>query len=173
VVYARRAELADAAPLAELAERTFRDAFGDSNTSDDMDLHCRSHYSPEIQAAEIANPSCTTIVCEQQGELVGFGQICRSEAPSCVAGAAPAEIQRLYVDRRWHGKGVAQALMSALIDSATAAHADVVWLGVWENNPRAIAFYAKSGFVQVGEQEFLLGRDPQRDLVLSRPLHRR
>jgi ribosomal protein S18 acetylase RimI-like enzyme len=79
-------------------------------------------------------------------------------------------VQRLYVDARYHGKGVAALLMDACIDAARRYDTKALWLGVWEHNPRAIAFYAKCGFVEVGEQVFPLGGDLQRDLVMARPI---
>jgi ribosomal protein S18 acetylase RimI-like enzyme len=80
------------------------------------------------------------------------------------------EIVRFYVDRPWHGRGVAQTLMAAAASMARAAGARTLWLGVWERNERAIAFYRKSGFADVGTKIFVLGTDHQRDLVLARPL---
>jgi len=85
-----------------------------------------------------------------------------------VTGGAPLEIVRFYVDRPWHGRGVAQQLMEAAVNTARAAGARTLWLGVWERNPRAIAFYRKCGFQDVGTQTFVLGADHQRDLVLTR-----
>jgi ribosomal protein S18 acetylase RimI-like enzyme len=87
-----------------------------------------------------------------------------------VVGRHPIEIQRIYVDAAWHGKGIAQALMASLIEAASARGADVAWLGVWERNPRAIAFYAKSGFSPLGSHVFVVGTDPQTDLILGRSL---
>ena len=168
----RRAERRDAFALAELAERTFRDAFAARNTPGDMDLHCRSSYGEELQAREIADRDRTTLVCEHADGLVAYGQLRWGPPPPGVLGTKPAEIQRLYVDSKWHGRGIAQALMAALLDTARAGGADTVWLGVWEHNPRAIAFYRKIGFVEVGAQTFVLGRDPQRDLVLELTLDR-
>jgi len=81
-----------------------------------------------------------------------------------------AEIQRIYADRAWHGRGVGETLMRACIDQAREWQCDVIWLGVWERNPRAIAFYEKTGFQRVGRQMFVLGRDVQFDLVMSRRL---
>lgn len=170
MTHIRKAGEKDASALAQLAERTFRDAFADANTPEHMDLHCRTHYREDVQAAEIRDPDRITLVCEIDGGLVGYAQLRCKSAPSCVAGSKPAEIQRLYVDRAWHGKGVAQALMSSLLASARNRNADAIWLGVWERNPRAISFYAKSGFSVVGEHVFVLGGDPQRDLVLARKL---
>jgi ribosomal protein S18 acetylase RimI-like enzyme len=166
----RRAVADDAPALAELAERTFRDAFARENRAEDMDLHCKAHYGPRIQAAEIRDANRTTVVCPFEDRLIGYGQLRWGAAPACVAGARPAEIQRLYVDAGWHGKGVAQALMGSLLQAAIAGRADVAWLGVWERNPRARSFYAKSGFSVVGEHVFVVGTDPQRDLVLAKAL---
>ena len=166
----RRAEARDAAALARLAERTVRDAFGHLNTAEDMELHCHSSYGEQRQAREIADPDVTTIVCEEGGELIAYGQLGWRKATPAVAAARPAEIVRLYVDRPWHGTGVAQRLMAALLDAARAGEADAVWLGVWEHNPRAIAFYRKLGFLEVGEHSFVLGRDTQRDIVMQKAL---
>jgi len=87
-----------------------------------------------------------------------------------VRGPAPLELKRLYVARAWHGHGVAQALMDAALTAARAHGAQTLWLGVWERNARAAAFYRKYGFTRVGEHTFVLGTDPQTDWVLARPL---
>lgn len=164
----RRASRRDAKALAGLAEKTFRDAFAAMNTAGNMDAFCRSAYGEAIQAEEIARADMLTLLCELHGRLVGFAQLRWGAAPGCVVAGAPAEIQRLYVDRDSHGSGVARDLMNACIDAMLARRSDVAWLGVWEHNPRAIAFYRKCGFVAVGEQIFQLGSDPQRDVVMSR-----
>jgi ribosomal protein S18 acetylase RimI-like enzyme len=166
----RKATHEDAAALAELAARTFRDTFAAMNRAGDIDTHCRNHFAESIQAGEIADPDRTTLVCEDGGQLIAFGQLRTGHAPTCVIARRPLEIQRLYVDAPWHGKGTAQSLMTSMLESAAARGADVAWLGVWERNPRAISFYVKSGFKIVGEHVFLLGTDPQRDLVLAKKL---
>ena len=166
----RRAGRPDARQLSSLAEATFRDAFEATNTPENMALHCRTSYGEAIQAAEVADPDMVTLVCESQGTLLGFAQLRWGGAPSCVVAADPGEIQRLYVAREFHGLGVARQLMRACLDEMRARRADVVWLGVWEHNPRAIAFYRKFGFAEVGEHIFPLGSDPQRDIVMARPV---
>lgn len=170
VLQIRLATGEDAATLAEIAERTFRQAFGPLNSAEDMDLHCRKTYGAAIQAGEIREPDRVTLLCHEGDRLVGYAQLRRDAAPTCVIARRPAEIQRIYVDAPWHGKGAANALMDALLEAARAGGADVVWLGVWDRNPRAIAFYRKNRFEIVGEHTFLLGTDPQRDLVLARKL---
>ena len=166
----RPAKLADALALSRLAEQTFRETFGAANTDQDMALHCRTSYGEAIQAREIAAADMLTFLSEEDGRLVGFAQLRWNGAPECVVAKAAGEIQRLYVAQDWHGKGVAQELMHACLEELRARGADVAWLGVWERNPRAIAFYRKSGFVEVGDHVFEVGTDPQRDIVMARPL---
>lgn len=160
----------DAPQLAWLAEKTFRDTFEAVNTAENMALHCQSSYSEAIQAAEIANPKLTTLLVEAAGNLIAFAQLRWGPAPSCVVATAPGEIQRLYVLQDWHGRGLAQTLMNACLAEMKKQGRDVVWLGVWEHNPRAISFYKKFGFVEVGEHIFPLGDDPQRDIIMTRPV---
>lgn len=165
----RLATEADAASLAVLAERTFRDTFADANDPDDLERHCAQSYGEALQLEELRDPSRTTVLSVDDGVLVGFLQLRWSSHTPSVTATAPVEIQRLYVSRDRLGTGIAQALMNEALRLARERQADRVWLGVWERNPRAIAFYGKYGFVEVGEHVFLLGRDPQRDLILARP----
>lgn len=166
----RLAKPSDAARLAELAERTFRETFGGANTVEDMMLHCKTNYGESIQAAEIANAEMVTLVCEEEKNLIAFAQLRWGKAPACVPTKNAGEILRLYVENKWHGKGIAQDLMSACIAQMEQRHSDVVWLGVWEKNPRAISFYKKLGFMEVGEHIFRLGLDRQRDIIMARPV---
>jgi diamine N-acetyltransferase len=166
----RYANPSDAKRLAALAEETFRDTFASMNTVGDMEMHCRTSYGEAMQAAEISDPRMVTLVYEDEGDMIAFAQLRWAEAPSCVSAGTPGEIQRLYVAKAWHGKGIAQDLMSACIQEMEKRGSDVVWLGVWERNPRAIAFYKKYGFAEVGDHVFPLGRDPQRDIVMVRPV---
>ena len=166
----RKANLDDARQLASIAEKTFRDTFGASNTAEDMDLHCQSAYGESIQALELADPSTLTLLTESKGEVIAFAQLHWGEAPACVTGNSPGEIRRFYVVADWHGKGVAQELMNTCLDEMRSRAADVVWLGVFEHNPKAIAFYTKHEFVKVGDHTFVVGHDPQRDFIMMRPL---
>jgi len=167
----RNANIADAKRLSILADKTFRDTFEAFNTAEDMKLHCESHYSETIQANEILNSEIVTLVCESGDELIGYVQLRWNNAPTCVGGIHTTEIQRLYVDKLWHGKGIAQDLMARSLAFAEGRGSDKLWLGVWERNPRAIAFYKKFAFVEVGAHVFPLGSDPQRDIILVRDLN--
>lgn len=158
--------MADAGMLADFGARTFRDAFGAQNDPHDMALFLRQTYGPEQQAAELRDPALHTLLAEEGGVLVGYAQLRAGPAPACVAGRQPMELQRIYVDGRWHGRGVAQRLMAGVLESGRERGADRIWLGVWEHNPRAQAFYRKLGFRDVGSQPFTLGTSRQTDRVM-------
>jgi ribosomal protein S18 acetylase RimI-like enzyme len=157
----------DASALAAFAERSFREAFGAQNNPADLNLYLTKAYGEPQQSAELRDLQVTTLVAEIDGLLAGFAQLRTGKPPDCVQGSDPIELWRFYVDRAWHGRGVAQGLMRAALDAARARGADTLWLGVWEHNPRAQAFYRKCGFVDVGQQGFLLGTAAQTDRVMA------
>ena len=166
----RRGTAADASTLAALARETFFDTFASTNDAADMALHLERAYGVAQQTAELTDPAITTLLVDESGETVAYAQIRAGHAPTCVTGAAPTELWRFYVQRGWHGRGIAQALLARVVDEAMAGGAKTLWLGVWEHNHRARAFYGKSGFADVGEHVFLFGTDPQTDRVMARPL---
>lgn len=160
----------DAAALAAFAERCFRDAFADQNNPSDLGLYITHAYGRPQQAAELQDPLVVTVLAESGGRLAGFAQLRPGATPDCVRAQRPIELWRFYVDRPWQGRGLAQALMSQVLAAARARDADAIWLGVWERNPRAQAFYRKCGFVDVGQQGFTLGTDSQTDRVMAQAL---
>lgn len=162
----RRAVPSDVAELAGLGARTFADTFGADNRPEDLEAHLTTSYGIRQQTEELANPDMVTLVAEHDGELAAFAQVRRGSPPSCVAGEFPVELWRFYVDRSWHGRGIAQRLMDASIDAARELGGRTLWLSVWERNPRAIAFYEKTGFRNVGTKDFWVGSDRQTDYVL-------
>jgi ribosomal protein S18 acetylase RimI-like enzyme len=163
----RRAVPDDAVALASLAERTFRDAFSSENDPVDMELHCSKNFGSEIQLREIQNPDMITLLGEENGELIAFAQVRLHSAIECVTAKRPSELRRLYVSSGWHGRGVAHELMKKVLATVSRVASDRIWLGVWERNGRALAFYRKVGFDVVGDQVFELGSDSQRDLVMA------
>ena len=158
---------ADAALLAELGARTFRDSFGADNTPEDMRRHLDSSFSPDRQLREIQDPAIDTLlVREPGGTTIAFAQLRAGKISDGVPATGSVELWRFYVDRQWHGRGVAHDLMNAVKASARRRGATTLWLGVWERNARAQAFYRKHGFQKVGNQVFVVGSDPQTDDVL-------
>jgi diamine N-acetyltransferase len=102
--------------------------------------------------------------------LVAYAQLRAGPAPAAVRAARPMEIARFYVDRPWHGHGLAPLLMRAALRTACTHGADAVWLQVWSGNARAIAFYRRTGFTFVGTQTFRFGSIDDDDHLMARPI---
>ena len=166
----RIATPADAAVVSQLARRTFHDTFADSNDAADMALHLAQAYGVDIQTRELLDRDITTLLVEEGGVAIAYAQLRGGHEPDCVTGSDPVELWRFYVSQQWHGRGVAQRLMDAVKAEARNRGAKTLWLGVWEKNDRAHAFYAKCGFASAGEHIFLFGTDPQTDIVMVAPL---
>ncbi len=166
----RHATPEDAAPLTDLAARIFHATFAAENRPEDMKAYMEETFTVERQTEELSDPRMTTLLAYVDGELAGYAKLLAGETPECVTGERPVELARLYAEHRWHGRGVGAALMQACFDEARGAGHRTVWLGVWEHNARAIAFYRKSGFVECGSHVFVLGSDPQTDTLMARPL---
>ena len=173
----RPATIEDATALSRLGAATFRETFDAENKPEDMARYLSEAFSPEQQAAEITNTANVVLLAEHAAdhgeELVGYAHLVDGPVPEAVTGPAPLELKRLYVARAWHGRRVAQALMEASFEAARARGAQTLWLGVWERNPRAVAFYPKCGFIRVGEHTFMLGTDAQTDWLFARSLTER
>lgn len=166
----RPAAGADAETLSILGARTFHETFAKDNEPRNMKLFLAKTFGKEIQAREIADPRRRIFIAWSGKEAAGYAHLLEGEADASVRGPRPVELLRLYVDKRWHGKGVAAALMETCVKAAREAGFRTLWLGVWEKNPRAIAFYRKWGFAESGAHVFELGDDLQRDVVMEKAL---
>jgi GNAT superfamily N-acetyltransferase len=165
----RIATSADAVQLADLAARTFRDAFGAANRPSDLAHHLDTHYTPAIMRSELVDPERDALLAEVDGQPAGYAQLCAGDPPLDL-GAGGRMLQRFYLEQAWIGRGVAGPLMESARASARRRAARYLWLTVWQENPRAIAFYRKCGFVIRGTTTFTVGRDPQCDWVMASPL---
>jgi diamine N-acetyltransferase len=162
----------DAALLASLGAQTFLDAFAADNTPADMAEYLAAAFGEPVQRAELADARHVVYFAEQNGDTVGYAMLRLGPAPDSVRGPEPIEIARLYAVREWIGAGVGAALMQQCLDEAAARGRHTIWLGVWEHNARAIAFYRRWGFTDVGTQTFTLGRDVQTDRVMARAVEK-
>jgi GNAT superfamily N-acetyltransferase len=172
-LHIRRATVADAPLIASLGAETFVKSFGAQNTPENLAKHLAKAFGEEIQKRELTDPAITYLIAEQNGRTAGYAQVREGDAPACITGPAPVEVRRFYVLHDFHGTGIAQALMDACASEAQRRGGRTLWLGVWDQNPRAIRFYTKWGYEDVGGQTFLLGDDPQQDRVLSYSLEAR
>jgi len=168
----RQAVLEDAELLTDLAYTTFWDAFHDhpKNAPHDLETYMQTAFSVKQIASELADPNSLFLVAEAEGELAGYAKLIFESTEPDIIAEWPVELSRLYSHQKFLGKGVGQTLMEACFDRAMEAGRDVIWLGVWEYNPRAQRFYEKNGFRFVGKHTFLLGSDPQTDLLMQKEI---
>ncbi len=167
-VHIRHATAADNTLLAEIGAETFRDTFAADNTPENMAAYLAASFSPDKQAAELADPSSIFLIAEIEDAAVGYARLREGQPPKDITGAHPIEIARFYACKEWIGRGVGAILMQDCLNEAAKRNCDTIWLDVWERNDRARAFYVSWGFVQVGTQTFQLGDDHQNDLLLQR-----
>jgi diamine N-acetyltransferase len=168
----RNADANDAAVLAAMGARTFRDTFAADNTPTDMEAYLAKAFSVGRMASELADPGNWFLLAlsAPTGEVAGYAKLRTGSIEPSVSGPAPLELQRLYVERSAMGGGFGAALMEACLATARADGFQTLWLGVWEHNARALAFYRRWGFEVVGAHEFRLGEDVQTDLIMQRPV---
>ena len=164
----RAADVADAPALAELGRQTFLETFAAHNDPADMAAYLAGAYTVDRLIAELSEPGSIYLVAEGPAGVIGFARVARGTPPAGVTGPAPVRLAKLYVVAAALGTGVGAALMRSSLDWACDSGYKTVWLGVWEHNHRALAFYERWGFVPVGTESFLLGQDLQTDLVLQR-----
>lgn len=160
----------DAQLLAELGARTFNETFAETNNAEDMAAYLASAFGREQQAAELADSQAVFFIAEVEGVAAGYAKLRAGDAPEGVTDEKPVELVRLYVSQEWLGLGLGALLMRACIDEAKRRGFRTLWLGVWEHNGRARAFYRKWDFRDVGEHVFQLGEDAQNDILMERSL---
>lgn len=164
----RRAILEDAPALSSLAARLFYETYVGQNRAEDMEAYISGHFSPAKQAEELADPAFLALLVTVEEDLAGYACLRTGPAPEGVPPGTPMEVARFYVDSRWQGRGLAPRLMDACVSEAQSSGCDVLWLGVWKENARAIRFYEKQGFRVAGTLLFQLGGDLQEDHLMVR-----
>ena len=168
----REATVEDASALTELSFATFWDAFAGhpKNAPHDLDAYMQKAFNLDQIASELADPKSIFLLAEIGGELAGYSKLVLDYIEPGVTAERPVELNRLYSHQKYLGKGVGQTLMDECFLRASQINCDVMWLGVWEYNPRAQRFYEKNGFRVVGRHTFQLGSDPQTDLLMQKEI---
>ena len=144
----RQAVAQDAKLLTDLAYTTFWDAFAHhpKNAPDDLNHYMRQAFNQDQITAELADANNIFLIAEIGDEAAGYSKIIIDNIEPGVTAERPVELSRLYSHQKHLGQGVGQTLMDACFERARAEDRDVMWLGVWEYNPRAQRFYEKNGF---------------------------
>jgi ribosomal protein S18 acetylase RimI-like enzyme len=166
----RLATVNDIDTLVDISVKTFRDTFAESNTKEDMTLYISKAFSRSQLLSELKDPVSTFIFVLDGQTVVGYAKLKEEKNKSEFNGEDGIEIERIYSLHEYLGKSVGKVLMQTCLDIAVKRGYKHIWLGVWEYNPRAIAFYQKWGFEKFGSHSFLLGNDLQTDLLMKKKL---
>lgn len=166
----RRASIGDIPLLSELGAVTFFETFAANNTEDDMTQYLAESFNLDQQRTELADEQTTFLIADVNEVAAGYAMLRAGAPPNQPDAGNQVELVRLYVKKEWHGRGVGESLMQACLDEARREGYDELWLGVWEHNARARAFYRKWKFEEFGEHIFQLGGDAQNDFLMRRSL---
>jgi ribosomal protein S18 acetylase RimI-like enzyme len=143
-----------------ISRQTFRETFATFNTEENMSLYLANNLSFRKLQDEYNDLQSEVFVTEVNEEVIGYLKVNHTKDRKTL------EIERIYVLKDFHGQGVGQLLLDKAIAIAKNKNIHLIWLGVWERNPRAIRFYEKNGFVPYGSHVFKLGNDEQCDVLM-------
>jgi len=166
----RTATIADAAMISALSKETFYAAFHAQNTKADMDMFLAQSFAVADTEHELSDGNHVFYLAYDGEVLMGYAVLRAGKPFLTYSSDEVIEISRLYLLPEFKGKGVGKLLMEQCLATAKQQHKKVIWLGVWEHNPHAIAFYQSFGFEKCGEHDFVLGTDVQTDWLMLKQL---
>jgi ribosomal protein S18 acetylase RimI-like enzyme len=157
----------DLAQLQKIGISTFSETFAEHNTKEDLEKYLKESFAADKLIAELENPDAAFYFAEVDDTVIGYLKINFGDAQTELKDNKSVEIERIYVLQAYHGKKIGQLLFNKAIEIAKEHQAHYVWLGVWEENHRALQFYKKNGFVQFDTHIFKLGNDEQTDIMMK------
>jgi diamine N-acetyltransferase len=153
--------------LQQISRQTFSETFAESNSAENMAKYIEEAYSYEKLSAELNDPNSIFYFAMIGQDVIGYLKLNMGASQTEVKDNDALEIERIYVLREFHGKRVGQFLFDKAIQIAKEQNAEFVWLGVWEENKKAIQFYTKNGFVEFDQHVFVLGDEAQTDIMMK------
>ena len=166
----RLATLDDVPALCRLGAATFRETYGPISDPREVDEYADENFTPDKVAAWFRKPCARTLLALAGDTPAGYAHLRHAKVPACVADRQAIELSRLYLLGTAQGAGLGRAMMAAALAQAAELQARTVWLGAYDRNVRALAFYARHGFTRVGTHEFEFGGRIHHDPVLTRPV---
>ena len=163
----RKINIDDLEALRNLSIQTFKEAFEEVNTEEDMQKYLDENLSIEKLKSELENPNSEFYFAENNDEILGYLKLNFKDAQTEKLEENHFEIERIYVLKTFLGQKIGQILFDKAIEIGREKNLEYVWLGVWEENHRAIRFYEKNDFEIFGKHDFVLGKDVQTDLLMK------
>lgn len=159
--------LMDIDQLQKIGRKTFEETFSESNSEANMRNYLEEGFSNKKLTAELNDKNSEFYFATLDKEVIGYLKINFGASQTELKDSKALEIERIYVSKEFHGKSVGQLLYDKAIQMAKLKNVDYVWLGVWQENARAISFYKKNGFVEFDKHIFKLGNDEQTDIMMK------
>ena len=156
--------------MRDIAIETYQDTFRDTNSEALMQSYLNDALSMEKLTIEFNEPNSDFYFIYSDDQIAGFLKVNELGAQTDISDDDSLEIERFYIRKAFFRRGLGNSLMQFACDLATQSGKTYVWLGVWENNFRALNFYQYHGFVEIGKHPFDMAGDIQTDLVLKKIL---
>lgn len=166
----RKVALQEANTLLQLAESTFRAGFEHLNDPVHFEQYMRKAFNPQKMQQELETPGSEFYFGIHEGQICGYIKLNRGAAQSDLKDQPGIELERIYVKPELQGRKIGQYLLDQAMRIGRQGRFPYIWLGVWEKNEGAIRFYSRNGFRQFGSHTFMLGDDPQTDLLMKAEL---
>jgi GNAT superfamily N-acetyltransferase len=164
----KRVTLEDITALQKIGRQTFFETFSNSNSEENMQKYLEDGFSVKKLTEELANSDSEFYFAVHDEHVIGYLKLNYGTSQTELKDEACLEIERIYVLQEYHGKKVGQILYEKAIQVAHDKRVNFVWLGVWEENPRAISFYKKNDFIEFDKHIFKLGDDEQIDIMMKK-----
>ncbi|MCP2034497.1 ribosomal protein S18 acetylase RimI-like enzyme [Planomicrobium sp. HSC-17F08] len=166
----KKCTLDDVVELQAVSKETFTETFQEQNSLEHLNAYLERAYNLEQLKRELANPSSHFYFVLYDQQVAGYLKINTGDAQSEEMGEESLEVERIYVKKAFQKHGLGKQLLNKAMEMALELNKSKIWLGVWEENDNAIAFYQKKGFVQTGAHSFFMGDDEQIDLIMTKSL---
>jgi diamine N-acetyltransferase len=163
----RRVTVNELDKLQKIGKQTFSETFTSGNSEENMKKYLEEGFSTEKLKAELVNKNSEFYFAILESNVIGYLKVNFGQSQTEIKDENTLEIERIYVLKEFHGKKVGQILYDKAIEISKHKGVDYVWLGVWEENPRALRFYEKNGFVEFDRHIFKLGNDEQTDIMMK------
>jgi diamine N-acetyltransferase len=167
IVGIKKVSSKDIAQLQMIGRQTFSETFSEGNTEENMQKYLEEGFSDQKILAELNDANTEFYFASVKNNVIGYLKLNFGASQTELKDEKALEIERIYVLKAYHGKNVGQLLYSKAIEIAQQKKVSYVWLGVWEENPRAISFYKKNGFIAFDKHIFRLGDEEQTDIMMK------
>lgn len=153
--------------LATLGRQAFYEAFGAYNNADDMQVYLNNAFNPEIIHEQLKDPDIIYLIATFLDTPVGYAKMKRGSSPKELKNSRCMQLERIYALQEFIGKKIGHALMLKCIEAAQSESCEYLWLGVWQQNERAITFYKNRDFKVIGVKQFIIGKEVNDDFVMA------